>query len=703
MPTCFPPPEPVPRWPPARPSLRITPGDRNDHPSQNDDQQDEHQQDQRGVVGQDQAGGRPGVPEVEDRVGEEGHRLVGQLQRRVQVGPARGVQQRRGLAYRDRDRHQHSGDHPGQRGLEHDLPQRPAGRDAERLRALTVGRWHTQQRRLGRLGDVRNRDHREYEHGRQQAEPPVQTDHQGEVTDEPEDDRRDPGQHLVAAAEYGPVPADGELGQVEAGEDADRAADDQHPDGDHQRAEDRLLEPARVSRRGVRGQHAPLEVRDRAHDDPAGQPDRGADDDEQGDPAEDPEHRVADLPARWHAGPVVRQAALGRRGLPRGHRYSPLPTGSAVPETRRTSSRAITFAARVINIRIRASSANALTCIRSVIAVSRFCTMFAAMVIIAAYRLVGSVPSATPQTMATAMVSPSARPRPSTAAPTRPAPTHGRVTLRAACESDMPRAIAPSRGSSGTPRIRSRAVDATIGITMIARIRPEVSRPWPFPGSPWQKPSPGQLGTILMIAGEMWWAMNGPKVSAPHRPMITLGMPASSSMNPPMTLAARLGSRSTIASAAPIDTGTAMIRAIADVASVPRISGSAPNSSPARWVTPSDVTGVPYCAPKFQVFPVKMCHPANLIAGMAWRISVISTKNSMSRGTTAPPRPSHMTRPPLRTKLRSEAPGRRRGGVPAPPLGTVGGVAAIRSLAEGADQALSCGQRGRRQRHEAHR
>ena len=47
-----------------------------------------------------------------------------------------------------------------------------------------------------------------------------------------------------------------------------------------------------------------------------------------------------------------------------------------------------------------------------------------------------------------------------------------------------------------------------------------------------------------------------------------------------MMFASRLGSRSTMTSAAPTETGIAMIRAIAEVSSVPMISGSAPKVSP---------------------------------------------------------------------------------------------------------------------------
>src|SRR6266853_116136 len=183
--------------------------------------------------------------------------------------------------------------------------------------------------------------------------------------------------------------------------------------------------------------------------------------------------------------------------------------------------------------------------------------------------------------------------------------------------------------------------------------------------------------------------MKGPKVSAPHRPMITLGMPASSSRKMPTTLASRRGSRSTMTSAAPTDTGTAMISAIAEVTSVPRISGRAPNCSPGLWVRPTLLTGVPYWEPKFHVVPVKKCRALNLIAGIASTISATSTNPSIRTGTTAPPRPSQRITAPVRKLARSAAPSRRRSGEPAPPAGpAVGAEAAIRSSAERADQGL---------------
>jgi hypothetical protein len=70
--------------------------------------------------------------------------------------------------------------------------------------------------------------------------------------------------------------------------------------------------------------------------------------------------------------------------------------------------------------------------------------------------------------------------------------------------------------------------------------------------------------------------MKGPNVIAPQRPTTTLGMPASNSSIVPTAAASHFGSRSTIANAAPMATGTATTSAMAEVARVPTISGRAP-------------------------------------------------------------------------------------------------------------------------------
>jgi hypothetical protein len=93
--------------------------------------------------------------------------------------------------------------------------------------------------------------------------------------------------------------------------------------------------------------------------------------------------------------------------------------------------------------------------------------------------------------------------------------------------------------------------------------------------------------------------------------MMTLGMPASISRKMPTQLARRLGSRSTIASAAPIAIGTPTIRAMAEVMSVPAISGSMPKFAPERCFTPSvfAITAL-YPPPRLNALLVKKPRPS---------------------------------------------------------------------------------------------
>ena len=140
------------------------------------------------------------------------------------------------------------------------------------------------------------------------------------------------------------------------------AADDHHAERDVQRAEDGLLQAA-AGARGVRGEHAPLEVRHGPRDDAARQPHRRHDDRGQADEAQAqktalPIFLLTGMCGQAGCVPVAGRT-VGPVGVRRWRRYrpgcpgcswlhSPLPTGSAVPETRRTSNRATTLVASVM-------------------------------------------------------------------------------------------------------------------------------------------------------------------------------------------------------------------------------------------------------------------------------------------------------------------------------------------------------------------
>src|ERR1019366_10601864 len=82
---------------------------------------------------------------------------------------------------------------------------------------------------------------------------------------------------------------------------------------------------------------------------------------------------------------------------------------------------------------------------------------------------------------------------------------------------------------------------------------------------------------------------------------------------------------------------------------------------------PPVVTVGAYCEPKLHTLLVKKLQPLYLIAGIACTTRVMNTNPSISSGTTAPTRPSHLISEPLRTQPRSAPPSRRGGGGGPPP------------------------------------
>src|ERR1035441_10697730 len=91
---------------------------------------------------------------------------------------------------------------------------------------------------------------------------------------------------------------------------------------------------------------------------------------------------------------------------------------------------------------------------------------------------------------------------------------------------------------------------------------------------------------------------------------------------------------------------------------------------------PPVVTVGAYCEPKLHTLLVKKLQPLYLIAGIACTTRVMNTNPSISSGTTAPTRPSHLISEPLRTQPRSAPPSRRGGGgggAPPRPAGVLRG------------------------------
>ena len=96
-----------------------------------------------------------------------------------------------------------------------------------------------------------------------------------------------------------------------------------------------------------------------------------------------------------------------------------------------------------------------------------------------------------PITRAAAIVSPMARPSPSSTAPTTPPWLCGQTAPRIISQRVAPSAYAPSRSIAGTVAMTSRDSEVTIGVIMKARMMPQVKNEAPLVGGPNRVPSTG--------------------------------------------------------------------------------------------------------------------------------------------------------------------------------------------------------------------
>ena len=96
-----------------------------------------------------------------------------------------------------------------------------------------------------------------------------------------------------------------------------------------------------------------------------------------------------------------------------------------------------------------------------------------------------------PITSAAAIVSPIARPRPSSTAPTMPPWLCGQTAPRIISRRVAPSAYAPSLSMAGTVAMTSRDSEVTIGVIMKARMMPQVKNEAPLVGGPNREPSTG--------------------------------------------------------------------------------------------------------------------------------------------------------------------------------------------------------------------
>ena len=172
------------------------------------------------------------------------------------------------------------------------------------------------------------------------------------------------------------------------------------------------------------------------------------------------------------------------------------------------------------------------------------------------------IPRTPPITCVTAIASPTARPKPRMIAATTPPRVYGRTTPRTISHRVSPSARAPSSSSFGTLRNSSRAIEALIGITMIARTSAAGSRPVSVLASPRKN---GVHPSARCRNGFRWFSRKGPSTKIPHRPISTLGIAASISTSPPMMPRTPRGASSERNSAIAIDSGAAISNASTDV------------------------------------------------------------------------------------------------------------------------------------------
>src|SRR5579862_1155167 len=125
---------------------------------------------------------------------------------------------------------------------------------------------------------------------------------------------------------------------------------------------------------------------------------------------------------------------------------------------------------------------------------------------------------ALPITNVTAMVSPSARPRPSMMPPTTPIRVYGRTMLRTTSHVVQPTAYADSLSTDGTISNTSRITAATNGITITARMMPAVSTPRPVGAPSNSGPISHRLPNVAVRNGSTWSAKNGANTNSPHMP-----------------------------------------------------------------------------------------------------------------------------------------------------------------------------------------
>src|SRR6266550_6118943 len=386
------------------------------------------------------------------------HRLA-DGKREIEIAE-RCEEQRRGLTCDARDADEASRHDPPHRRARHDLERGAPARIAERQCGLPERVRHQADHLLRRA-----RQHGDHEDGQRDAAGQCREAAAGLDDERPshdaDHDRRRAVQYVRDEAHEEPQPSGAILGEIHPGADADRHAD-QRREADHDDGSDNGVCDAAARLSGghrAPGEERPVERRRTLRDQVAENEHQGEDGRERED-----DHQHGHQPARE----VAAQRASAHRAL--------LPT-AAPRATRQIRMRATALTATVSTNRISPTSNSA----------DRYMFVVASLnsLAIAAAIVYAGCSSETPMswrlpiTIVTAIVSPSARPRPRMIAPMRPARPYGSTAERTVSQRVAPIASAASRCAVGTARSTSRDTAAMYGTIMIARMMPPASSELP--------------------------------------------------------------------------------------------------------------------------------------------------------------------------------------------------------------------------------
>ena len=196
-----------------------------------------------------------------------------------------------------------------------------------------------------------------------------------------------------------------------------------------------------------------------------------------------------------------------------------------------------------------------------------------------------------PITMATAMLSPRARPTDRVTAALTPARAAGKTARRTTCHLVAPSAMAASRSATGTAAKAVRLRATMVGRVITARTAEARRMLGPY-ASP--RKSHPKKGTEAR-KGSTWLAKMGVRTRRPHSPTTMLGTAASSPIRVASGPAIQRGASSDRKIAVPSPIGTISTMATPVVMSVPTTRIPAPYWSAAGFHVPDQTNPRPPC------------------------------------------------------------------------------------------------------------